>query len=90
MSGEHRLVATFGDVDRARDAILALGLLAFSGAGVWASAIGGGTAGGAVGGVIGGVSGLGTSGAWQRTYAEVRGPPGLLGDPLPFAAPGAG
>lgn len=51
---------------------LALGLVAFSGAGVWASAIGGGIAGGAVGGVLGGVSGLGTSGAWQRTYAGVR------------------
>lgn len=132
MSGEHRLVATFREVKRARDAILALeragiegsnvtlesgerdrppvettdtrgqdrqlagdvgkrvavaallgtvagallglalGLLVFSGSGVWASAIGGGIAGGAVGGVIGGVSGLGTSGAWQRAYAEVR------------------
>lgn len=51
---------------------LGLGLLAFPGAGVWASAIGGGVAGGAVGGVIAGVSGIGTSGAWQRTYAEVR------------------
>jgi hypothetical protein len=50
---------------------LAVGLLAFSGAGVWASTIGAGIAGGAAGGVLGGVSGLGTSGAWQRTYAEV-------------------
>lgn len=51
---------------------LALGLLAFPGAGVWASTIGGGVAGGAVGGVIGGVSGIGTSGAWQRTYSGIR------------------
>ncbi|HEX6262710.1 MAG TPA: hypothetical protein VF097_07675 [Actinomycetota bacterium] len=51
---------------------LALGLLAFPGAGVWASTIGAAIAGGAVGGIIGGVSGLGTGGAWQRTYAEIR------------------
>ncbi|HEX6262692.1 MAG TPA: hypothetical protein VF097_07585 [Actinomycetota bacterium] len=51
---------------------LALGLLAFPGAGVWASTIGAAVAGGAVGGIVGGVSGLGTGGAWQRTYAEIR------------------
>lgn len=50
---------------------LVLGLLAFGGAGVWASTIGAAIAGGALGGVIGGVSGLGTSGAWQRTYSGI-------------------
>lgn len=51
---------------------LVLGLLAFPGAGVWASTIGAAVAGGAVGGVVGGVSGIGTGGAWQRSYAEAR------------------
>lgn len=57
-----------------------VGLAAFSipgvgpviGAGVWASLVGGAVGGGAVGGIVAGVSGIGTSEAWQTTYAALE------------------